>query len=194
VTLLVDGQSAAVQQFVPLMQSFWLVQAFSPLGQLHEPPGPEHVSPTIAQSAFVQHAAIGMHELLSVQNFWPAGQLHDPPGPEQLAPPVQSEFVQQAACAMHWLKPTVVQTFPPLAHAQLPPGPVQAWPLTRQSALVQQVVFAMHELLTVHTLSLAPQLHVPPGDGQLEPVMLLQSVLVQQFPVAMQALFAVQAW
>jgi hypothetical protein len=120
--------------------------------------------------------------------------LHEPPGPEQFVPPPQSAFVQQAFCPMHWLKLPVVQTFPPLAQLQLPPAPVHVSPVTRQSAVVQQVVFGMHALLTVQTLSLAPQLQVPPGVGQVEPEMLLQSALSQQFAFGMHALFAVQAW
>jgi hypothetical protein len=120
--------------------------------------------------------------------------LHEPPGPEQLVPPPQSAFVQQAFWAMHWLKLPVVQTLPPLAQAQFPPGPVHDWPVTRQSPLVQHVLFGMHELLTVQTLLFAPQLHVPPGVGHVAPDTLLQSELSQQFAFGMHALLAVQAW
>jgi hypothetical protein len=68
-TLLVGGQSPATQQFVSLMQSFCDVHALSPEGQLHEPPGPLHVSPVTVQSLFKQQDVIGMHELLRVQYF-----------------------------------------------------------------------------------------------------------------------------
>jgi hypothetical protein len=95
---------------------------------------------------------------------------------------------------MHWLKLPFWQTLPPLAHVQLPPGPVQVWPVIRQSLLVQQVLLAMHELLTEHAFSPDPQVHVLPGVGQVEPAMLLQSLLSQQFALEMHALFATHAW
>jgi hypothetical protein len=85
----------------------------------------------------------------------------------------------------------MVQTEPPLGHRQLPPGPLQFSPVTRQSLLVQHVLLGMHELLTVQTLSPEAHEHTPPGAGQVSPVMAAQSGLVLQHDVlGMQELFA----
>jgi len=85
----------------------------------------------------------------------------------------------------------MVQTEPPLGHRQLPPGPEQFSPVTRQSLLVQHVLVGMHELLTVQTLSPEAQAQTPPGAGQVSPVMAAQSgAVVQHEVVGMQELLA----
>jgi hypothetical protein len=145
------------------------------------------------QSLLVQQRGMVMQVFDAKQNVVPEGQLHDPPGPEHVEVPGQSALVQHADCAMHWLKPVVVQTLPPFVHVQLPPGAVQLWPVTRQSLLLQHVLVGMHALLTVHTLSLAPHVHVPPGVGHDEPLMAEQSLLLQQFAFEMHALLATHA-
>jgi len=128
-----------------------------------------------------------------VQKVWPVGQLHEPPGPEHVPPPGQSALVQHVPGAMHELNAgdVMVQTDPPLGHRQLPPGPLQFSPVTRQSLLVQHVLFGMHELLTVQTLSPEAQAQTPPGAGQVSPVMAAQSgAVVQHEVVGMQELLA----
>ena len=88
----------------------------------------------------------------------------------------------------------MVQTEPLLGHVQLPPGPVQLSPVTRQSLLVQQVLVGMHVLFTEQTLSPAAHEQTPPGAGQVSPLTALQSgTVVQQDVLGMQELFAVQA-
>lgn len=87
----------------------------------------------------------------------------------------------------------MVQTEPPLGQRQLPPGPEQFSPMTRQSLLVQHVFVGMHELLTVQTLSPDGHEHTPPGAGQVSPVMAAQSgAVVQHDVVGMHELFATQ--
>jgi hypothetical protein len=86
----------------------------------------------------------------------------------------------------------MVQTEPLLGQVQLPPGPVQLSPVTRQSLLVQHVFVGTHELLTVQTLFPEAHPHVPPGAEHASPVT-LQSALVQQSVVGMQALLPTQA-
>jgi hypothetical protein len=188
----VGGQLALAQHVVFPMQTLPQTTWFA--GQLHVPPGPEQVSVEMGQLAVVQHSVDGMHRLFAVQNVCPAGQLHEPPGPEQLPPPVQSAFVQHCPWAMHALKggDVMVQTEPLFGQTQLPPAPVQVWPVTRQSLLVQHVFVGMHELLTVHTLFPEAQAQVPPGAGHVSPVT-VQSVFVQQSVLGMQELLATQA-
>jgi hypothetical protein len=143
----------------------------------------------------VQHVLSGMQPPLALQYFSPDGQLHEPPGPEQCVPPEQSASVQQLPWGMQALNAgfAMVHTRPLLGHVQLPPGPVHCSPVTRQSLLLQHVLFGMQLLLTAQTLSLAPHVHMPPGIGQLEPVIELQSIVVQHVPIGMHALFAVHA-
>jgi hypothetical protein len=78
--------------------------------------------------------------------------LHEPPGPEHVPPPTHWAVVQQLPCGMHELNggEAMVQTEPLLGQTQLPPGPVHVSPVTRQSLLVQHVLFAMQELLATH--------------------------------------------
>jgi hypothetical protein len=78
-----------------------------------------------------------------------------------------------------------------LAQLQFPPGPEQFSPETRQSLLVQQLSFGMHELLTVQTLELESHAHTPPGVGHVSPVT-LQSAVLQHAVLGMQELFATQ--
>jgi len=95
---------------------------------------------------------------------------------------------------MHALKAgdAMVQTFPLFGQVQFPPGPVQVWPVVRQSLLVQQELEGMHVLLTVQTLFPVAQAQVPPAIGQVSPVT-VQSALVQHSVLGMQELLAAQA-
>jgi hypothetical protein len=186
------GQSASLQHVVFPMQR--LLQTLSPAAQEQVPPGPEHVSPVTLQSVVVQQLAVGMHALLAAQKVWPVGQLHEPPGPEHVPPPTQSALVQHVPWAMQELNggDAIAQTDPLLGQVQLPPGPVQDSPVTRQSLLVQHVLVGMHELLTVQTLLPAGQPQAPPGAEHVS-LVTVQSALVQHAVLGMHALLPMQA-
>jgi hypothetical protein len=54
-------------------------------------------------------------------------------------------------------------TFWPLGHEQAPPGALQTSPaMAAQSAVVQQVLFGMQELLAAHTCWPLGHAHTPP--------------------------------
>lgn len=111
-------QPVAGQQLVVAIHALLVGQKVWPVGQLHEPPGPEQVPPP-GQSAFVQHCVDAMHELnggeTMVQTEPLLGQVQLPPGPEHVSPVVrQSLLVQQVFVGMQLL--LTVQTLFPVAH------------------------------------------------------------------------------
>jgi hypothetical protein len=171
-----------------------LPHTFCPVGQLHEPPAPEHVSPVTGQPVAGQQLVEAMHALLVAQNVCPVGQLHEPPGPEQVPPAGHWASVQHWLDAMHALKggEAIVHTVPLFGQMQFPPGPVQLSPVARQSLLVQQVSCGMQVLFTAQTLVPVGQVQEPPGPEHVSPVT-VQSAFVQQAVLGMQALFPTQA-
>jgi hypothetical protein len=88
------------------------------------------------------------------------------------------------APTVHWYWPD--------GHAQLPPGPEHVSPITRQSLLLQHVLFGMHALLTVQTFAPTPHVHMPPAIGQNEFVT-GQSAAVQHRLFAMHELVTMHA-
>lgn len=97
---------------------------------------------------------------------------------------VQSSELQHVACGMQLFD--VVQVFCAGGHAQLPPAPEQSCPATVQSAVVQQFTCGMHVDEAVQALKPDRQLHGIPGLGQTSPTIVVQSLLMQQVPLAMQ--------
>jgi hypothetical protein len=76
-------QSGLVVQHVPFgMHALLALHGCWFAGQLHVPPGPEHVWPLNGQSALVQQLPFGMQLFDVGQTFWPPGHAHVPPGPE----------------------------------------------------------------------------------------------------------------
>jgi hypothetical protein len=121
------------------MQLLLASQTCSPDGQLHAPPGIEHVSPVTLQLELSQHVPVVMHWELApmVHPVLPAGHEQVPPGAEHSEPGIdeQSSFEQQLAVAMHVM--FTAHAFWPLGHAHAPPGAGQLSPVTVQSLLVQ---------------------------------------------------------
>ena len=94
----------------------------------------------------------------------------------------QSAAVQQFAIGMQ-LAP---HAFCMGGQLQEPPGPEHI--PAEQSAVVQQFALGMHceKPGTMHALNPDRHAQVPPGDGQISPPTAMQSVLLQQLPLAMQ--------
>jgi hypothetical protein len=147
-------QSVVEQHSVDGMHELSVEQKVSPVGQLHDPPGPEQCPPA-GQSVSVQHWPCEMHELngglTMVQTVPLLGQTQLPPGPVHCSPVTrQSLLSQHELPAMHELL-TVQTLFVPV-HAQMAPGAAHVSPVTVQSAVWQHEVLGMHELLATHPL------------------------------------------
>ena len=118
------------------------------------------------QSAWVQQVVLPMQVLLAVQILSPVGQAHVPVPAEivHCSPPTgQSVSTQQPVT--HELVPAQYAVGEGQLHA--PPGTGHVSPEMVQSAVVQQAVDPMQELLKGQTLLPAAHPHMPPAPEQV---------------------------